>query len=118
MTPDEERAVTTTLDALTRLMNLFQVERWVYLAGAVGGLGLGLWAATKIITSSNGIDSTQVGLLFGSSGILALTGARVAYFLNRSFNLVETVINRLMGVAPPPSAAAKEGAAAETEPKP
>jgi hypothetical protein len=46
MTPEDERAINVTLDALGRLMSLYQAERWVYLIGAIIGLGLALWAVT------------------------------------------------------------------------
>ena len=97
MNKDDERAVTITLDALNSLMNLFRAERWIYLLGAAAGLGLFLWACFLSI-SSRTLDTTQLGLMFGSSGILAATGARVAYFLNRSFSLIEVVIMKLAGV--------------------
>lgn len=95
---DNERTINLTLDALTRLMDLYRAERWIYLLGAMAGLGLALWSIVMLIRS-NALDMTQLGLLFGSSGILAVTGARVAYFLNRSFSLVEIVIKKLAGVS-------------------
>lgn len=98
MTPEEERAVHVTLDTLKELMGLYRAERWIYLLGAIAGLGLGLWATAQVVSKGD-LDPTQLGLLFGSSGVLALTGARVAYFLNRSFNLVELVIKKLMGIS-------------------
>lgn len=97
MNSNDERAVKMTLDALARLTDLYRAERWIYLLGAIAGLGLALWSSVIFILNHD-LDGTQMGLLFGSSGILAITGARVAYFLNRSFSLVEVVIKKLTGV--------------------
>ena len=98
MTPEEERAIHVTLDALTRLMNLFRLERLLYLFGAVAGLGLAFWAVSMWLVSGKA-DATQLGLMFGASGIIAATSGRVAYFLNRSFDLVEVIIRKLTGAA-------------------
>jgi hypothetical protein len=53
-----------------------------------------------MITSKDGVNFSQIGLIFGATGIAAVTGARIAYFLNKSFNLVEDVLRSIGGVGP------------------
>jgi hypothetical protein len=98
--PRDKEIITQTLDALERLMRMFQAERLLYLLGAVGSMGLLLLAAYLMIMSEEGVDWTQIGLIFGATGIAAATGARIAYFLNKSFNLIEDVVRSITGVGP------------------
>jgi hypothetical protein len=98
--PTDRELVTQTLDALERLMRMFQTERMLYLAGAMGSMALLLLAAYLMITSKDGVNFSQIGLIFGATGIAAVTGARIAYFLNKSFNLVEDVLRSIGGVGP------------------
>jgi hypothetical protein len=96
--PTDREIITETLDALERLMRMFSAERMLYLLGAIGSMGLLLLAAFLMITSKEGVNYTQIGLIFGATGVAAATGARIAYFLNKSFNLVEDVVRTITGV--------------------
>jgi predicted Na+-dependent transporter len=95
-TTDKE-IIKDTLDALERLMRMFSAERMLYLLGAVGSMALLLVAAYLMITARE-VNYTQIGLIFGATGVAAATGARIAYFLNKSFNLVEDVVRTITGV--------------------
>jgi hypothetical protein len=98
--PNDRQLITQTLDALERLMRMFQAERLLYLIGAVASMGLLLLAAYLMISAKGAIDFGQLGLIFGATGIAAATGARIAYFLNKSFNLVEDVLRTIGGLGP------------------
>ena len=97
MTDDERQTLTQTLDALDRLMRMFQAERMVYLACAFASFALLIYAAVLMFTTQK-IDPTQLGLIFGASGLTAVAGGRVVLFLNRAFNLVEDIVRRLAGL--------------------
>ena len=99
MKPRDKEVITQTLDALERLMRMFQAERMLYLLGAVGSMCLLLLAAYLMITSRT-VDYGQIGLIFGATGVAAATGARIAYFLNKSFNLVEDIVRSMAGANP------------------
>lgn len=94
----DERTVQLTLDAVERMMRLFQTERIIYLAGALGALALLGYAAVDMI--NEGASPTQLGLLFGGAGLFTVSGARVVYFLNRTYNLVEDILRKLSGLDP------------------
>jgi hypothetical protein len=96
----DKEVITQTLDALERLMRMFQAERMLYLLGAVASMGLLLLAGYLMIKSPTGINFEQIGLMFGATGIAAATGARIAYFLNKSFNLIEDVVRTMTGTGP------------------
>jgi hypothetical protein len=95
----DRQIIKQTLDALERLMRMFQAERIIYLLGAAASFALLMYAAFLMIHSGK-IDAAQIGLIFGATGLSAVSGARIAYFLNKSFNLIEDVVRKLAGVGP------------------
>jgi hypothetical protein len=44
------------------------------------------------------VTPAQIGLIFGATGVSAVSGGRIAFFLNKAFNLVEDIIRKLVGV--------------------
>jgi hypothetical protein len=98
--PDDRESITQTLDALERLMRMFQAERLLYLLSAATSFALLLYAAYLMFSSSERVTPTQVGLIFGATGVSAISGSRIAIFLNKSFNLIEDIIRKLTGVGP------------------
>jgi hypothetical protein len=95
----EQEMISQTLDALERIMRMFQAERIVYLLGAATSLGLLLYAAFLMISSGK-VDASQLGLIFGAGGLTTVCGARVVFFLNKAFNLIEEVIRKLFELGP------------------
>lgn len=98
MSSDRE-LVEQTLDALERLMRMFQAERIVYLLCAAASFGLLLYAAWLMFSKGN-VSAAEIGLIFGATGVTAACGGRIAYFLNKSFNLIEDILRKLSGVQP------------------
>jgi hypothetical protein len=86
-----------TLDALERLMRMFQAERILYLLSAAASFGLLLYAAYLMFSSGN-VTIGQIGLIFGATGVTAVTSSRIVYFLNKAFNLIEDIVRKLSGV--------------------
>lgn len=100
MTEDERQTLNQTLDALERLMRMFQAERLIYLACALVSFGLLIYAGVLFFGANggNGIKAEQLGLFFGAGGLITVAGGRVVLFLNRAFNLVEDIIRGLAGL--------------------
>ena len=97
MRPGDRQSITQTLDALERLMRMFQAERMIYLLSAAASFGLLLYAAFLMFTSGE-VTAAEIGLIFGATGVTAVSGGRIAYFLNKSFNLVEDIVRKLTGL--------------------
>ena len=100
MPRNDEQIIERTLDALERLTRMFQAERLVYLAATTAAFGLLIYAAVLMFTKQ-GVDAAQLGLIFGASGITGFSSARIAFFLNKAFNLIEDLIRKLAGMGPP-----------------
>jgi hypothetical protein len=97
--PGDRESITHTLDALERLMRMFQAERIIYLLSAAASFGLLLYAA-YLMFSSQAVGAAEIGLIFGATGVSAISSSRIAYFLNKSFNLIEDIVRKLTGVGP------------------
>lgn len=94
-----DKAIKLTLDAVERLNKMFFAERVVYLGGSIAALCLLVYAAVRVI-SSEGFGLESAGLMFGSGGLFAVTGARAIYLLTRTYNLVEDLMRHLSGLQP------------------
>ena len=107
---NEERAlIQQTLDALERLMRMFAVERFLYLACGVLSFGLLAYCVVSLFILDADPDFTQLSLIFGSSGLIAASAARVSYFLNKSFDLVADVVRAIANLGEKPSDGANNG---------
>lgn len=93
----DKESITQTLDALERLMRMFQAERIIYLLSATASFGLLIFAAF-LMFREGGVSAAEIGLIFGATGVSAYSGGRIAYFLNKSFNLIEDIVRKLAGV--------------------
>ncbi|HYI47579.1 MAG TPA: hypothetical protein VEX35_03860 [Allosphingosinicella sp.] len=99
MQPGDKESIAQTLDALERLMRMFQAERIIYLMSAAASFVLLIYAA-YLMFSSGAVTPAEMGLIFGATGVSAISGSRIAYFLNKSFNLIEDIVRNLTGVGP------------------
>ena len=98
MSPDLKSALDTVISAVDRLMQLFKAERIVHLVIAALAFVMLMVAVVQLMTKPSGLDITQLGLLFGSSGLVTLSGARVTFFFSKSFGLIEEVTRALVGL--------------------
>lgn len=97
MEPQIKVMLTETLNALERLLNLFRIERIVHLVvGIVAFLMLLYAIGLLIFRSQSTLDTALLVSLFGSSGLIAVSSARITYFFNKAFTLVEDVIRILI----------------------
>jgi hypothetical protein len=95
--PQREDIVNRTLDALDRLMRMFAFERILYLVCAIVSFVLLIVCLISLFQTKQ-ISTPQLAMVFGASGLIAASAARVSYFLNKSFDLVSSIIQQLARV--------------------
>ena len=88
---EKKEMLDAALDALDRLLKMFTVERYVYLALTSLAFLFLLYSAYLLFTS-NEIDTKMLVGIFGSSGLIAASSARISWFFNKAFVLIEELI--------------------------
>jgi hypothetical protein len=91
---EEKELLGITLDALDRLMRMFVVERYVYLALTAVSFLLLLYTG-YIFVATKAADKELLIAIFGSSGLIAASSARISWFFNRAFTMVENLVKRI-----------------------
>ena len=91
---DKKQILTVALDALERLLKMFRAERYVYLALTGVSFVLLLYAGYLLISRQSADTATLVAI-FGSSGLVAASSARISLFFNKAFKLVEDLVRKL-----------------------
>lgn len=86
-----ELLIKETLNALDRLLNMFRIERMVHLAIGVIAFFLLLYSIVLLFKSKE-VTTELLVALFGSSGLITLSSARITYFFNKAFKLIEDII--------------------------
>src|SRR5215211_1422885 len=94
MQPEISVVLTATLDGLERLLNLFRLERIIHLVIGVLAFLMLLYAIVLLVRAKP-VDTTLLTSLFSSAGLITISSARITYFFNKAFKLVEDII-RLM----------------------
>lgn len=92
--PNDEDLVSRTLDALDRLMRMFAFERVLYLVCAILSFILLIVCLAGLLKSQH-LSVPQLAMIFGASGLIAASAARVSFFLNKSFDLISKIIQQL-----------------------
>ena len=90
----KEEILTVALNALRELLHIFRVERYVYLALTGLSFILLLYVGMLMFTTKE-IDKTTLVAVFGSSGLVAASSARVSLFFNKAFTLIEDLVRKL-----------------------
>ena len=88
---EKKDVLDAALNALDRLLKMFMVERYVYLALTAVSFVLLLYAAYLLVTTSPANTEILVAV-FGGSGLIAISSVRISWFFNRAFSLVENLI--------------------------
>ncbi|HEU0014150.1 MAG TPA: hypothetical protein VFQ45_10725 [Longimicrobium sp.] len=89
--------LTATLNAMDRLLNLFRLERMIHLVVGIVAFLMLLGAAATWLMS--GMSDAKMLLIFGSSGLVTISAARITYFFNKAFSLVEDIVRALIPAA-------------------
>lgn len=95
MEPEIKVILTETINALERLLNLFRLERIIHLMIGVVAF-LMLMYAIVLLIRTKGIDTTLLISLFGSAGLITVSSARITYFFNKAFKLIEDIVRVLI----------------------
>jgi hypothetical protein len=91
---DHKELLESALNALDRLLKMFMVERYVYLGLTAFSFLLLLYAGYLLLTT-RGANTEILVAVFGGSGLVAASSARISWFFNRAFTLVEDLIKRI-----------------------
>lgn len=91
---NKQDVLAAALKALRELLHMFRVERYVYLALTGLSFVLLLYVGVLMFTSKD-VDRSTLVALFGSSGLVAASSARISWFFNRAFTLVEHLVRKL-----------------------
>lgn len=90
MQPTED-IISRTLDALERLTKMFAFERILYLLCAIVSFILLVFCLISLFKSDQ-LTKLDLAMIFGSSGLIAISAFRVSFFLNKSFDLVSKLV--------------------------
>ena len=99
--PRRDDLIERTLSALDKLMKMFAFERILYLVCALVSFILLIICLINLVQHQQ-ISVPQLAMIFGASGLIAASAARVSFFLNKSFDLVTKIIEQLAGLEPRP----------------
>ena len=91
---EKKELLSAALDALDRLLRMFMVERFVYLALTTVSFLMLLYTAYLLVTTESANKEILIAV-FGSSGLIAASSARISWFFNRAFSLIENLIKEL-----------------------
>lgn len=97
MNKEKQEVIETALSALERLLRMFQIERYIYLVLTAISFVMLLYAAYLLIierSCQDGVKSEFLVTIFGSAGLIAASSARISFFFNKAFNLIEALIRR------------------------
>jgi hypothetical protein len=96
-----ERAISETGDAVDRaiyaieaLMRIYQLERMLYLLVAVASAALFVYATILLFQQRTFAVGTAVAVL-GGSGLATAASARIGYFFNKGFALIDKAITAI-----------------------
>lgn len=92
-----EDLIDRTLDALDRLMRMFALERVLYLVCAIVSFCMLVFCLFSLWKTQQ-LSVPELAMVFGASGLIAASAARVSFFLNKSFDLVSCIVQQLAGL--------------------
>lgn len=91
---EKKELLEATLNALDRLLKMFMVERYLYLMLTAVSFALLIYAG-YLMLSSKSLNTEVLVAIFGGSGLVAVSSARISWFFNRAFTIVEDLIKRI-----------------------
>jgi hypothetical protein len=94
MTKSDKETLDGVLGALEYLMAIFKIERVLYLLGGCASLIIFIYASYRMFSSGE-VTMDEMTLILGASGVSTACSSRIAYYLNRSFRLIEDIVRKL-----------------------
>lgn len=91
---EKKELLDAALNALERLLKIFQIERLVYLLLTALSFCLLLYAGYLMIEKDFANTELLVSV-FGSAGLITASSFRISYFFNRAFGVIENLIKDL-----------------------
>lgn len=91
---DNKEILGAALDALDRLLKMFMIERYVYLILTAFSFLLLVYTAFLLVTKETA-NTQMLVAIFGSTGLIAASSARISWFFNRAFSMIEELIKGL-----------------------
>lgn len=95
MEPEIKVILTETINAVERLLNLFRIERIIHLIIGIVAFVMLAYAIVLLIRTK-GMDTALLISLFGSAGLITVSSARITYFFNKAFKLIEDIVRLLI----------------------
>ena len=93
---ERARLLQMTLDTLKELLHLFRYERFAHLLCGIVAFLLLIYSIAMLF-AQNKLQVQEYFALFTSTGLLTASVARITFFFNRAFDLVERIIDGLSG---------------------
>jgi hypothetical protein len=87
----EDEKFKSVMDALERVLDLFKVERALFLTLAAASGGFFVWVGYHLFSGKE-IHPTDIVLLLGASGVSTACSTRTTFFMNRAFNILEALL--------------------------
>ena len=75
------------LEAIKQLLEIFKLERWIYVAINALSFVVMMWAVTSLIQKGQ-MGTTEIVTIFGSSGVNAFTIGHLLNTFNKAFRIV------------------------------
>lgn len=91
MDKEQKELVEVALNALERLLTIFKVERYVYLLLTALSFILLLYTGYMLVTEK-AVNTEALVATIGSAGLVTASSARISYFFNRAFTLIEEML--------------------------
>jgi len=90
----KKELVETALNALERLLKMFQLERVIYLITSTISILILLYAA-YLLVDKKCANTEVIVAIFGGGGLVTAASARISFFFNKAFGLMESLIKDL-----------------------
>ncbi len=93
--PGLKNTLNAVLEALDRLLRMFSYERYLHLGAAILAFLMMVYAGGRLIATKD-VTVDLLVALFGSSGLITVSAARISYFFNKAFSLIEDIVRKLL----------------------
>ena len=98
MDPELRKSLKTVLEAVKHLLDIFKYERFLHIGAGVLALLALLYAIVRMLESNEAVGVGVLTALFGASGLVTVSIARITYFFDRAFTLMDDVIRKLLNI--------------------